>query len=68
MHSWREPFDRIVSLGNARGIPVITPLMGEPVSTHLTAGGRHWWDDPDRFKETERVQVKGPPAGVVGNI
>ncbi len=68
MHSWREPFDRIVSLGNARGIPVNTPLMGEPLCTYLTASGRHWWDDPDRFKETERVQIKGQPAGVAGNI
>jgi L-ascorbate metabolism protein UlaG (beta-lactamase superfamily) len=46
MHSWHEPFDRIVALGNAQGIPVITPLMGEPVSMHGTTGGRRWWEDP----------------------
>lgn len=64
MHSWQEPFDRIVALGNAAGIPVITPLMGEPVSMHATTGGRHWWNDPEKFKETERVQVKGQPSTV----
>ena len=62
MHSWREPFDRIAALGNARGIPVITPLMGEPVGIHDTKGGRRWWEDPDRVKETTQVQVKGDPA------
>jgi len=43
MHSWREPFDRIAALGNVQGIPVITPLMGEPVSMHDTTVGRRWW-------------------------
>jgi L-ascorbate metabolism protein UlaG (beta-lactamase superfamily) len=62
MHSWREPFDRIVALGDVRGIPVITPLMGEPVSMHAAAGGRHWWEGLDGFKGTERVQVNGQPA------
>jgi hypothetical protein len=43
MHSWREPFDRIAALGKVQGIPVITPLMDEPVSMHDTTGGRRWW-------------------------
>ena len=62
MHSWREPFDRIAALGDAWGIPVITPHMGEPVSMHDTRGGRRWWEGPDRFTETGRVQVKGQAA------
>ncbi len=62
MHPWREPFDRIVALGNVHGIPVLTPLRGEPVSMHDTKSGQRWWEDLDRFKETERVQVKGQPA------
>jgi L-ascorbate metabolism protein UlaG (beta-lactamase superfamily) len=41
MHSWHEPFDRIVALGNAHGISVVTPLMGEPVSMHDMAGRRY---------------------------
>jgi len=45
MHSWRDPFDRITALGYAVGIPVITPFMGEPVSTHDTAVDQRWWED-----------------------
>ena len=62
MHSWHEPFDRIAALGKVQGIPVITPLMGEPASMHDTSGGRHWWEDLDGFREFELVQVKGQPA------
>ena len=68
MHSWREPFDRIVAMGNIRGIPVITPMMGEPARMHATSGGLHWWEGPSRFKETEGVQVNVQPAGMAGNI
>lgn len=32
MHSWQDPLDRIVALGAGKGIPVMTPLMSEPVS------------------------------------
>ncbi|MFA7405307.1 MAG: MBL fold metallo-hydrolase [Pelobacteraceae bacterium] len=62
MHSWHEPFDRIAALGNAHGIPVVTPLMGEPVSMHDTTGGLRWWEDPDRIKKTAQAPVKGQPA------
>jgi len=62
MHSWHEPFDRIVALGNAQDIPVVTPLMGEPVSMHDTTGGRRWWVDPNRVNEAAQVQVKGQLA------
>lgn len=62
MHSWQEPFDRIVALGAVQGIPVMTPLMGEPVSMHNIKGGRRWWGDVDRLKETELVQIKGQAA------
>lgn len=62
MHSWWEPFDRIVALGDVQGIPVITPLMGEPASMHDTTGGRRWWKFQERYKETEQVHVNGQPA------
>jgi len=64
MHSWWEPFDRIAALGRAQHIPVITPVMGEPVNIHGTALVRHWWENLDKAKETEtgQVHVKGQPA------
>lgn len=58
MHSWWEPLEQIVALGNVHGIPVITPRMGEPVSISGTMGDRHWWEKPDRVKEAAQAQVK----------
>lgn len=58
MHAWREPFDKIVALGAAQGIPVMTPSMGEPLILHDTKSVQRWWGNVDRFNETERVQIK----------
>lgn len=60
MHSWHEPFDRIATLGKARGIPVVTPVMGEAVSTHNTNNVQRWWQEI--FTESERGQVKRQAA------
>ncbi|MHC1698920.1 MAG: MBL fold metallo-hydrolase [Geobacteraceae bacterium] len=57
MHSWFDPFDRVVTLGKAHGIPVVTPVMGEAVSTHATTDSQRWWEG-SRVKETEQAQVK----------
>jgi len=57
MHSWHEPFDRIATLGKAHGIPVVTPVMGEAVSTRATTDSQPWWEG-SRVKETEQAQVK----------
>lgn len=62
MHSWFDPFDRIVNMGKAQGIPVVTPVMGEAVRMHDTTIGRRWWEDPDKVKETAQMQVKGQLA------
>jgi L-ascorbate metabolism protein UlaG (beta-lactamase superfamily) len=62
MHTWREPFERVTSLGKALGIPVITPIMGEPVNTYDTTAGRHWWESPERLKGTGHVKVNGQLA------
>ena len=59
MHSWHEPFDRIAALGNARRIPVITPLMGETVSLVYSVSEHYWWGNVDRFKKPEQVHAKG---------
>jgi L-ascorbate metabolism protein UlaG (beta-lactamase superfamily) len=66
MHSWYDPFDRAVTLGEARHIPVLTPKMGEPVSMNSTERGQSWWGSVDSVKKSEQVQGKGQPA--VGRI
>ncbi len=60
MHSWHEPFDRIVTLGKAQGIPVVTPVMGVAVSTLNTNIVRRWWQET--LTGSERWQVKGQAA------
>lgn len=62
MHSWRDPFDRIIGLANARQIPVLTPEMGEPVGLQSTMAGRPWWADVDGGPEPGQVQGKGQVA------
>jgi L-ascorbate metabolism protein UlaG (beta-lactamase superfamily) len=66
MHSWYDPFDRAVALGEARHTPVLTPKMGEPVSMQSTGHGQSWWGSVDSVKKSEQVQGKGQPA--VGRI
>lgn len=53
MHSWHEPFDRIVTLGNAHNIPVVTPVAGKPVNMAEIIGGQHWWKDLAALKGRE---------------
>jgi hypothetical protein len=43
MHAWYEPFDRIVALAAAQGVPISTPQMGEPVSIQHAHSGERWW-------------------------
>lgn len=43
MHAWYEPFDRIVALATAHGVPISTPQMGEPVSIQHAHSGQRWW-------------------------
>jgi L-ascorbate metabolism protein UlaG (beta-lactamase superfamily) len=66
MHSWHDPFDRAVALGEARHIPVLTPIMGEPVSVQSAERSQQWWRAVDSGKEPEQAQGKGQPA--VGEI
>lgn len=69
MHSWREPFDRIIALGHVRCISVITPIMGEPVSMHEVTSGRLWWEYLDKVRETKEVQTPSRSGikGLLGN-
>ena len=49
MHSWRDPFDKIFALGNAQKIPVMTPVIGEPINMLSINGGQQWWKNVDRI-------------------
>ena len=43
MHAWHEPFDRILALAQARGVPLATPAMGERLSLAQPHAGERWW-------------------------
>ncbi|WKB55819.1 MBL fold metallo-hydrolase [Eleftheria terrae] len=43
LHAWDEPLERIVTLAEAQGIGVLTPMMGEAVSMHRPQPTTAWW-------------------------
>ncbi len=50
LHAWREPFDRIAALAEARGVPLATPIMGEALSLKQPHAGKQWWTAVDPQK------------------
>ncbi|WP_455926287.1 MBL fold metallo-hydrolase [Pseudomonas putida] len=44
-HDWEEPFQRIVALAQAKGVPVSTPQMGERVDVRGPQRGTAWWEN-----------------------
>lgn len=43
LHAWHEPFERIVALAAAAGVPLATPRMGERVDLDAPVAGTRWW-------------------------
>jgi L-ascorbate metabolism protein UlaG (beta-lactamase superfamily) len=43
VHPWFEPFERVLTLGNARNIAVATPMMGERIDIAAPREGERWW-------------------------
>ncbi|MGH8115571.1 MAG: MBL fold metallo-hydrolase, partial [Rhodanobacteraceae bacterium] len=43
MHPWFEPFERVLVLGDARGITIATPVMGERLAIDAPHTGERWW-------------------------
>lgn len=48
LHRWQEPFERIVALARAQGIPLATPQMGEQLDVLAPAPGIDWWGKVDQ--------------------
>jgi L-ascorbate metabolism protein UlaG (beta-lactamase superfamily) len=47
MHRWQEPFDRIVALAQAQGVPLTTPRMGEQLNVRAPSALQKWWSGVD---------------------
>ena len=43
MHGWTEPFERVRSLSDERGIALATPRMGERLDLSAPHAGTPWW-------------------------
>ena len=43
LHRWQEPLERISALAGARGLPLATPGIGEPLSIAQPQAGEAWW-------------------------
>ena len=43
MHSWYDPFERITALGQAQGVAITTPMMGERIDIRQPHPGEPWW-------------------------
>ncbi|MCX4176043.1 MULTISPECIES: MBL fold metallo-hydrolase [Paraburkholderia] len=43
MHRWQEPYERVIGLTAARGIPLSTPRMGERLDLAAPHRGEKWW-------------------------
>ncbi len=60
LHSWHEPFDRILDLAQQQQVPISTPCMGEAVSITQPQPGSRWW-----LAQPEQAAV--PAAQLVGS-
>ncbi len=43
LHRWEEPFERVMGLAAAQGIPLATPRMGERLDLAAPRRGERWW-------------------------
>lgn len=58
MHSWREPFDRMLSLAWEQNIPVALPVMGEPVHSAGANVRESWWSAVDSNSADNQTPVR----------
>jgi L-ascorbate metabolism protein UlaG (beta-lactamase superfamily) len=53
MHTWEDPFDRVLHFAAERGVMVAMPMMGERVDMNVPQQGSRWW----RELETKESQA-----------
>jgi L-ascorbate metabolism protein UlaG (beta-lactamase superfamily) len=45
LHPWKEPVQRVVVAAAERGVPLATPVIGEPFQVGGPYPDTHWWED-----------------------
>ncbi|MEQ6290950.1 MBL fold metallo-hydrolase [Vogesella sp. GCM10023246] len=43
LHDWHEPLERASSIAAARGVTLLTPMIGEPLALNASTTGTAWW-------------------------
>ncbi|MFC3532057.1 MBL fold metallo-hydrolase [Vogesella facilis] len=43
LHDWHEPLERASAIAAARGVTLLTPLIGEPLALNAASTGTAWW-------------------------
>jgi len=43
MHAWDDPFEQVLKIGEAEGIDIATPIMGERIDINAPHAGERWW-------------------------
>jgi L-ascorbate metabolism protein UlaG (beta-lactamase superfamily) len=44
MHAWDEPVRRVVAAAAELNMPVLTPLIGEPLRLSGSFQSKNWWE------------------------
>ncbi|MDQ0594681.1 L-ascorbate metabolism protein UlaG (beta-lactamase superfamily) [Chryseobacterium ginsenosidimutans] len=46
LHAWNEPLEKVTSLGKAKNLHILTPIIGEPVDLNKSDNQfKTWWED-----------------------
>lgn len=45
LHAWNGPVDTLVTLAEQQGMPVLTPILGDPIEPAAPPPNRRWWHE-----------------------
>lgn len=60
MHTWHEPFDRILALAWENNVNITTPMMGEPFYLQYPSCGDAWWLEVEEAAQPVTQTSAGP--------
>ncbi len=43
LHAWDEPIIKITALSKEHGLPLVTPMIGQPVNLKDPGAFSEWW-------------------------
>ncbi|WNW14186.1 MBL fold metallo-hydrolase [Pseudomonas sp. DTU_2021_1001937_2_SI_NGA_ILE_001] len=58
MHTWYEPFERILALAWEQNVKVTTPVMGQPFYLDYPCRGETWWQAVDQAQPSPTAEAR----------